>query len=95
LEITLCLEAINKINQLWEISESEGQQGLARNYLIFDYEAGETLEEIAQDLGLSYNMFTRLSVGGVNIHSILCRSVPPDDDCAKYSAQNGRQHDTR
>jgi hypothetical protein len=35
LELTLCLEAIDKINQLWDISEDEDKQGMARN--LFSY----------------------------------------------------------
>ncbi len=31
LELTLCLEAINRINKLWEISDDEDRQGMARN----------------------------------------------------------------
>lgn len=31
LELTLCLEAINRINNLWEISDDEDKQGMARN----------------------------------------------------------------
>jgi len=33
--LTLCLEAIDKINQLWDISEDEDKQGMARN--LFSY----------------------------------------------------------
>ncbi len=31
LELTLCLEAIDRINQLWDISDDEDRQGMARN----------------------------------------------------------------
>jgi len=31
LELVLCLEAINRINELWEISDDEDKQGMARN----------------------------------------------------------------
>ncbi|TVR25366.1 MAG: recombinase family protein, partial [Anaerolineaceae bacterium] len=35
LELTLCLEAIDKINQLWDISDDEDKQGMVRN--LFSY----------------------------------------------------------
>jgi hypothetical protein len=38
LELTLCLEAIDRINQLWDISDDEDKQGMARNlfsYVVF------------------------------------------------------------
>ncbi len=39
LELTLCLEAIDRINQLWAISDDEDKQGMARNlfsYIIYN-----------------------------------------------------------
>ncbi|MBE2267226.1 MAG: recombinase family protein [Anaerolinea sp.] len=39
LELALCLEAIDKINQLWDISDDEDKQGMARNlfsYIVYD-----------------------------------------------------------
>jgi hypothetical protein len=35
LELTLCLEAIDRINQLWDISDDEDKQGMVRN--LFSY----------------------------------------------------------
>jgi hypothetical protein len=42
LELALCLEAVEKINQLWEMSEDEDKQGMARNlfsYITYDLDA--------------------------------------------------------
>ena len=39
LELTLCLEAIEKINQLWDLSDDEDRQGMARSlfsYIVYD-----------------------------------------------------------
>jgi len=42
LELTLCLEAIEKINLLWDMSDDEDRQGMARNlfsYLVYDLDS--------------------------------------------------------
>ncbi len=39
LELALCVEAIDKINQLWELGDDENKQGMARNlfsYIVYD-----------------------------------------------------------
>jgi len=39
LELALCVEAVDKINQLWEIGDDENKQGMARNlfsYIVYD-----------------------------------------------------------
>ena len=41
LELALCLEAMDKINQFWDISDDEDKQGMARNlfsYIVYDFD---------------------------------------------------------